>query len=116
MPRCCPLDTGVTLYVWDPQVASYTSNPSSNGTKKQNNSEQERSKSAVPYSICDRVSAPTVSRPTDVAFGDVDALEEEYFTGQEGVDFLGYAVPFFLSTCERASLAHLDRQLLNNLD
>ena len=69
MPTYHIHDTTVKLYVWDPLHPV----------------EDSRTQEALwPY-------------PSDAARRyDVEPLQEEYFDGQEGVDFLGSSTPFFL--------------------
>jgi hypothetical protein len=97
MPKYHALDTAVKLYVWDPQQPINTSNTLSNDGQALISNGQQRDVSSVPFSIFDGVPAPTKSPPADPAFGyDVDVVSEEYFEGQEGVDFLCHDMPFFL--------------------
>lgn len=73
MPTYHIHDTAVKLYVWDPHQSS-------------SNVEIEQSGSA----------------PLDPACGrNVELLKEEYFQGQEGVDFLGCDMPFYLVNAGR---------------
>ena len=98
MPRYHPLDTAVNLYIWDPQQTSSSSDPVPMEENTPNSNGQQRKLPAVPFSIFGGIPAPSESAFTDPAFGqDADVVKEEYFEGQEGVDFLGLDMPFFLA-------------------
>ena len=95
MPRYHALDTGIKLCVWDP-----TATPKLETGKGHDRSAPPSSISAA-FSRLNSSSLPTSKRKIEEKSGPaigyvVDDLNEEYFQGHEGVDFLAPGMPFYL--------------------
>lgn len=91
MPRYHALDTSVRLCVWNPQA-----NPDSRTDGNEGSDAAAADfvativrKYAPPPPKKEKTSGPAIGYA-------VDKLQEEYFEGHEGVDFLGPAIPHYL--------------------
>jgi hypothetical protein len=94
MPKYHALDTGIKLCVWDPNATPKLK------TEDQDHSTSSSSISAAFSRLNDSL-FPKSKRKNEENFGPaigyvVDDLDEEYFEGHEGVDFLAPGMPFYL--------------------
>ena len=94
MPKYHALDTGIKLCVWDPNATPQLK------TEDQDHSTSSSSISAA-FSRLNGSLLPESKRKNEEKFGPaigyvVDDLDEEYFEGHEGIDFLAPGIPFYL--------------------
>jgi hypothetical protein len=113
MPRYHALDTGIKLCVWDPHAAPKLK------------TQEDKDHSTPPSSISDAFSRingsllPKSKRKGEEKSGPaigyvVDDLEEEYFEGHEGVDFVAPGMPFYLVGAGRELFAPREEETCNS--
>ena len=103
MPKYHALDTSVKLCVWDPNAMPQLK------TEDQGHSTPSSSISAA-FSRLNGSLLPKSKGKNEEKFGPaigyiVDDLDEEYFEGHEGVDFLAPGMPFYLVKAGRELFA-----------
>ena len=100
MPRYYALDTAIKLSIWDPQACSGLKFDNDRGSGTSNASVAT---SSTKHKILPRRNKIAEAGPATGYI--VDDLKEEYFKGNEGLDFVAPGMPFYLVKAGRELFA-----------